>query len=79
MKKLSHRGQVDRNDRSFTRRERHLIARHTSDAQIPESVAEAYDRVQSLVTCDGNISLEQLQGAVEYLLDRVKAARGLNG
>jgi hypothetical protein len=46
--------------------------------QIPESVAEAYDRVESLVTRDRKISLEQLQGAVEYLLDRVKAARGLN-
>ena len=44
--------------------------------QIPESVAVAYDGVQSLVSNDGSASLEELQGAVEYLLDRVKAARG---
>ena len=43
--------------------------------QIPESVAVAYDGVQSLVATDGSASLEELQGAVEYLLDRVKAAR----
>ena len=43
--------------------------------QIPESVAVAYDGVQSLVSTDGSASLEELQGAVEYLLDRVKAAR----
>ncbi len=44
-------------------------------SQIPESVAEAYDGVQSLVAPDGSASLEELQGAVEYLLDTVKAAR----
>jgi hypothetical protein len=31
--------------------------------------------VQSLVAPDGSASLEELQGAVEYLLDTVKAAR----
>jgi hypothetical protein len=48
-------------------------------SQIPESVAEAYDGVQSLVAPHGSASLEELQGAVEYLLDTVKAARGVDG
>lgn len=56
-----------------------MSARRSLVSQIPESVADAYDGVQSLVTPDGSASLEELQGAVEYLLDRVKAARGLDG
>ncbi len=52
--------------------------RHLVRSQIPESVAEAYDGVQSIVAPDGSKSLEELQGAVEYLLDRVKAARGVD-
>jgi hypothetical protein len=56
-----------------------VIARRIFKSQIPESVAEAYDSMQSLVKRDGNPSLEELQGAVEYLLDKLKAARGLNG
>lgn len=56
-----------------------MIARRVFEPQIPESVAEAYDGVQSLVRRDGAASLEELQGAVEYLLDKVKAARGLDG
>lgn len=55
-----------------------MIARHIFESQIPESVAEAYDRVQSLVARAGDSSLEELQGAVEYLLDRVKAARSVD-
>jgi hypothetical protein len=56
-----------------------MSARHMFASQIPASVAEAYDGVQSIVAPDGSASLEELQGAVEYLLDRVKAARGLDG
>lgn len=56
-----------------------MIARRIHEPQIPESVAEAYDGVQALVAPDSAASLEQLQGAVEYLLDKVKAARGLDG
>ncbi len=52
-----------------------MSARHIVASQIPVSVAEAYDGVQSIVAPDGSASLEELQGAVEYLLDRVKAAR----
>ena len=48
-------------------------------SQIPESVVEAYDGVESIVASDRDASLEELQGAVEYLLDRVKAARELDG
>jgi hypothetical protein len=55
-----------------------MIARRILEPQIPESVTQAYDGVQSLVTRDGAASLEELQGAVEYLLDKVKAARGLD-
>ena len=56
-----------------------MIAKRIADSQVPESVARAYDGVQSVLTRDGHASLEELQGAVEYLLDRVKAARGLEG
>ena len=56
-----------------------MIARSTSVSLIPESIAEAHHKVQSLVEKGADMSLEALQGAVEYLLDRVKAARGLNG
>jgi hypothetical protein len=55
-----------------------MSARHLIASQIPEAVAEAYDGVQSLVAPDGSASLEELQGAVEYLLDTVKAARSLD-
>jgi hypothetical protein len=56
-----------------------MSARRNVISQIPEAVAEAYDGVQSLVAPDGSASLEELQGAVEYLLDTVKAARCLDG
>ena len=52
-----------------------MSARHKFASQIPESVADAYDGVQSLVAPDGSASLEELQGAVEYLLDTLKAAQ----
>jgi hypothetical protein len=78
MKKRRHK-QIDRNNRSSTKGERHMIARSTSVSLIPESIAEAHHRVQSLVEKGADMSREELQGAVEYLLDRVKAARGLNG
>jgi hypothetical protein len=55
-----------------------MIARHTFRLQISESVAEAYDGLQAAVARDGAASLEELQGAVEYLLDKVKAAHDLN-
>ena len=54
-----------------------MSAKRMPISQIPESVAEAYDGVQAIVAPDGSASLEELQGAVEYLLDTVKAARGL--
>jgi hypothetical protein len=79
MKKRSHKEKIDRSDRSSTTEKSHVIARRIFKSQIPESVAEAYDSMQSLVKRDGNPSLEELQGAVEYLLDKLKAARGLNG
>ena len=56
-----------------------MIARSVLESQFPESVAEAYDNVRSVVAGDRDASLEELQGAVEYLLDRVKAARDLDG
>jgi hypothetical protein len=56
-----------------------MISTRVFVSQIPESVADAYDGVQSVVARDDAASLEELQGAVEYLLDRVKAARGLDG
>ena len=62
MKKRSHHEQLDRNNRSSTGRERHIIAWQTSDVQIPESVAEAYRRVETLMSPNRNISLEELQG-----------------
>jgi hypothetical protein len=56
-----------------------MIAKNSSISPIPESIAEAYGRVQSLVERGSDVSLEELQAAVEYLLDIVKAAQGLNG
>ncbi len=58
--------------------EPHMTTGPTADLQMPESVAEAFRRVEALVTHGGNTSLEELQGAVEYLLDKVKAARDLS-
>jgi hypothetical protein len=79
MKKRTHHGKIDRFTRSSHRGKRNLNARAIFELQVPESVTKAYDSVQSLVKHEGDVSLEELQGAVEYLLDRVKAARGLNG
>jgi hypothetical protein len=56
-----------------------MIFRRIFASQIPESVVQAYDGVESIVASDRDASLEELQGAVEYLLDRVKAARELDG
>jgi len=56
-----------------------MNARSIFVQSIPESITEAQDRVQSLFERGGDVSLEELQGAVEYLLDKVKAARGING
>ncbi len=56
-----------------------MIARSIFVPPIPESIAEAHRRLQSLFERGGDVSLEELQGAVEYLLDKVKAARGING
>ena len=56
-----------------------MIARSNAVAHIPESIGRAYDRLQSLFQGSGDVSLEELQGALEYLLDKVKAARGFNG
>ena len=56
-----------------------MTAESNVQAQIPESVGRAYDRLQSLFQSGGDASLEELQGAVEYLLDKVKAARGTSG
>jgi hypothetical protein len=46
---------------------------------IIDLVVRANTRVQSLVASDPIVSLEELQGAVEYLLDTVKAARDTDG
>jgi hypothetical protein len=73
MKKQLHDEQK-RNNRPSTGRKRHMIATGTS-ISFPQSVMEAHDRVQSFITQASNTSLEELQGAVEYLLDKVKAAR----
>ncbi len=56
-----------------------MNSRHIFASQVPESVAEAYDGVRSVVARDGAASLEELQAAVEYLLDKVKAAREHDG
>ena len=56
-----------------------MNTRRTSDLQIPETVAEAYRRVESLITHGDHTSLEELQGAVEYLLDKIIAARSKPG
>jgi hypothetical protein len=79
MKKRSHHKQIDRKIRTSTTGERHVIARSILVPPIPDSIAEAHRRVQSLFEKGADLSLEELQGAVEYLLDQVKAARGLNG
>ena len=79
MKKVTHHKLIDQNKRCCAEREPHMIVISISGPRIPESIAKAHDRVQSLVERSGDVSLEQLQGAVEYLLDTVKAARGLNG
>lgn len=42
---------------------------------MPAAVARAYERVHLLVARDTNVSLEEMQGAVEYLLDKIRAAR----
>ena len=55
-----------------------MIFRRIFASQIPASVVKAYDGVESIVASDRDASLEELQGAVEYLLDRVKAARELD-
>jgi len=54
-----------------------MIARRIAEPPIPESVEEACDKVHAIASADA-VSLEELQGAVEYLLDKVKAARGLH-
>jgi hypothetical protein len=79
MKKRSHHKQIDRKSRCSITGERHMIARSIFVPPIPESIAEAHRRVQSLFERGGDVSLEELQGAVEYLLDKVKTARGING
>ncbi|MFZ0678984.1 hypothetical protein [Candidatus Binatus sp.] len=79
MKKRSHHEQSNRRNRSSTTAERHMIAESNAVGDIPESIGRAYERLQSLFQRGGDVSLEELQGAVEYLLDRVKAARGING
>ncbi len=56
-----------------------MIAGSNTVAHIPESIGRAYDRLQSLFQSSSDVSLEELQGALEYLLDKVKAARGFNG
>jgi len=56
-----------------------MIGGSEAVAQIPESIGRAYDRLQFLFQRGADLSLEELQGAVEYLLDKVKAARGING
>ena len=56
-----------------------MIPRSVVLSHIPESIAKANHKFQALVEKDTDRSLEELQGAVEYLLERVKAARGLYG
>ncbi len=56
-----------------------MNARSIFVPRILESIAEAYDRVQTLVERGDDASFEELQGAVEYLLDTVKAVRGPSG
>lgn len=55
-----------------------MTARTISVSHIPESIAQAYDKVRSLVERRDNLTLDELQGAVEYLLDIVKSARSQN-
>jgi hypothetical protein len=75
MKKHSHHEQIDRNDRSSATGERHMTSGSPLVAHIPESIAEALGTANSLVERGGYVSLEELQGAVEYLLDTVKEAQ----
>jgi hypothetical protein len=56
-----------------------MIARRISKAQVPESIAQACDQLNSLLAHAPDTSLEDLQGAVEYLLDTIKAARNSDG
>jgi hypothetical protein len=79
MKKRSDYGKNDRRNRSSTKGERDMIAGSNAVAHIPESIGRAYDRLQSLFQGGSDVSLEELQGAVEYLLDKVRAARGIDG
>jgi len=57
----------------------HMSSRRIFEPQIPESVTDACDGVRSLVERGAAASLEELQGAVEYLLTKVMEARGLDG
>jgi hypothetical protein len=79
MKKRSDHRKYDRRNRSSTTGEHDMIAGSNTVAHIPESIGRAYDRLQSLFQSSSDVSLEELQGALEYLLDKVKAARGFNG
>jgi hypothetical protein len=79
MKKRSRHERINRENRSSILEKHHMIARRVSVSHIPESIVEAYGRVQSLVERSGPVSLEEVQAAVEYLLDIVKATRGENG
>ena len=56
-----------------------MIISGVSISHLPESIVQAHGRLQSLLERCGETSLDELQGAVEYLLDIVKAARGPNG
>jgi hypothetical protein len=56
-----------------------MSAERRPKSPIFDLVVRANIRVQSLVARDPIVSLEELQGAVEYLLDTVKAARDPDG
>jgi hypothetical protein len=78
-KKRSHRKQIDRKNRSSAMGKHHMIISGVSISHLPESIVQANGRLQSLLEREDDISLDEVQGAVEYMLDIIKAARGPNG
>ena len=56
-----------------------MIISGVSISHLPDSIVQAHALLQSLFERDDDTSLDELQGAVEYMLDIIKGARGLNG
>jgi hypothetical protein len=74
MAKGSKKGPLGPTGRFSAAGQRPTNAGRLSEPQIPASVADAIVKMQSLLARNG-LTLEELQGAVEFLLDQVRAAQ----